>query len=621
LVSADYQEVKKGSTGFFIPQNNEPQLDNAPGLTDFYRNQYATTIIRKGLHAKLDYIINPKNSISFYQFYTGQKDIETRNRVDTSLTQGRTEPGTGSITVSDRSRIHIQNIYSANLQGTHRPVNNFTLNWALAYSAATGLYPDWAELGYLTGRIENPNGQITQSPDILQPLTRSWLRNREADLSGTLHADYKVLIKNRELTLSAGGLSRAKNRDNFYNAYTFQPAITTSYGQPFIDIYHAQFTNNNGPQDPLGAVANPNTYTAHEYINAGYVSAKIKDKNIELGAGIRYEDTHQQFVSSVDPTASYGKEGDIRYHDILPSAELKYTLAPNQFLKASWYKSIARPALYDVTFYSIQYEDYVEAGNPFLKRAMANNVDVRYEWYPAMLDELLGGIFYKHVVNPFEKTLLNAGDELYPIPEQGLSYTPAGELTAQVRNAANANDYGFELSGTKYFGKIGLQAGYTYTYSRITQATKYKTRQDTANPASNIITVTRYETRPLQGQSPSLANLSIIYKDVRHGWDARLYGIYTGRRIYSVSGWYGLDYWQRGYWVLDASVEKKINSRLKVFAKASNLFNTVTAVDLLKGNPSFTSSIIPAQTSANKINVMRQDDMASYYVGFQWKLR
>jgi outer membrane receptor protein involved in Fe transport len=234
------------------------------------------------------------------------------------------------------------------------------------------------------------------------------------------------------------------------------------------------------------------------------------------------------------------------------------------------------------------------------------------------LNLLQAGLFYKHIADPYERTLLNAGDELYPIPDQGLSYIPAGELTSQMRNAASAQDYGTELSFTRYFGKLGLQAAYTYTYSRILQSTKFNTREDPSNSASNIITVTKNESRPLQGQSPHLANLSLLYQNPQSGWNARLSGIYTGRRIYSASGWYGLDYWQRGYTVLDAFLEKKIRHHILVFLKAANLFNTITTVDLLQANPEFASRLLPGQEKASRITVMRQSDKAVYYLGFQW---
>lgn len=609
LVAANYQDIKRGSTNTFIPQNNEPGLNNTPGLTDFYRNNYSATLIRQGLFAKMDYVFNPRNTIGLYQSYASQQDIESRYRVDTSLSLGRTGPGTGRITLSDRSRIHLQHIYNSSLRGYHEISPHFSARWTSAWSVATGLYPDWSELSAGTARLQGSNGDITQTPLLLDGMTRTWLSNRERDFSTYLYLDYHRTIKNHRLSIGAGGLYRDKRRDNFYNNYIFQPAITTTQGQPFTDIYHAEWTNNNGPQNPLGAVANPNTYSAHEYIGAGYVSVQWKGKKADYLAGVRYEDTRQQFVSSVDPSVTYGKEGSILYHDYLPSVQVKYRLGGSgkQLLRASWYRSLSRPALYDVTFYSIEYEDYREAGNPFLRRSHADNIDFRYEWYPGGLDLLQGGLFYKHITDPYERTLLNANDELYPIPGQGLSYTPAGELTAQMRNAGVANDYGLELAMTKYFGRLGVQADYTYTYSHIVQPSKFKTRQDPADPSSDIVTITRNESRPLQGQSPHLASLSLLYQDNHKDWNARISAIYTGRRIYSVSGWYDLDYWQRGYTVLDAAVERRLGRRVRVFARINNLFNTTTTVDLLQG--------------ADRITVKRQVDRAVYYGGVQWSLK
>ncbi|HEY4208804.1 MAG TPA: TonB-dependent receptor, partial [Puia sp.] len=465
-----------------------------------------------------------------------------------------------------------------------------------------------------------PNGSVAQSPLLLDPLHRVWLRNVEQDFSGYVHTSYHRTIKGRDLNFSAGGMYRAKDRSNFYNSYTFQPAITDSFGQRFVDIYHATWTNNNGPQDPYGAVANPNTYTAQEYIGAAYAAVNFTGKKMEWTAGLRYENTRQQFVSSVDPTVSFGKQGSIRYDDYLPSVQLKFRLDERQLLRASWYRSLSRPALYDVTFYSVTYEDYLEAGNPFLKRSRADNVDLRYEWYSGKLDYIQTGVFYKHINDPYEKVLLNAGDELYPLPSQGLSYTAAGELTAQMRNAPSVNDYGIEFAAAKYVGKIGVQVQYSYVHSRVDVPVKFKTRQDPADPSSDLVTVTKYESRPLQGQSPHLAGFSLMYRDDRKGWRGRVTAVYTGRRIYSASGWLGLDYWQRAYTVLDVSMEKRLGRYTKVFVKVNNLFNTITTVDLRAPNPEYSSAYIPGQQSAGRITVMRQVDKAAYYAGVEWRM-
>jgi len=620
IVAADYQDIKRGSTDFFIPQNNQPQENNAPGLTDFYLNRYSSTLIREGLHSRLDYDFNPGNAITLSQIYVSLKDIESRHQIDTSLTQGRTIPGTGRINISDRSREHLQNIYNATLQGNHQVNAHLSVKWRTAWSVANGLYPDWAELSSGTARIQQPDGSVATSPLLLNPLTRNWLRNRERDISTYLYLDYRLSVKDHELTLSAGGLYRNKERNNFYNDYIFQPAITTNQGQPFTDIYHAQWTNVNGPQNPLGAVANPNTYSARENINAGYFSLKLKGQKAEWIAGIRYETTNQAYISSVDPTVSYGKQGSIRYFDLLPSIQLKYQISDQQILRASGYESLSRPALYDVTFYSVQYEDYQEAGNPFLRRSHADNLDLRYELYSGGLNVIQAGVFYKRIADPYERTLLNAGDELYPIPYQGLSYTPAGVLTSQMRNAPTANACGLEISAVRYFGRLGIQAGYTYTYSNINLPDKFITREDPANPSSNLIPVTRNESRPLQGQSPHLANLGLLYADNLSGWNASLSCTYTGKRIYSASGWYGLDYWQRGYTIMDASVEKKLNKKMKVFLKVTNPLNTTIDVDLHKSNPSYGQGLIPGQRRSDLITVLRQTELPVYYVGLHWNL-
>ena len=624
LIAADYQNINRGSTNFFIPQNSEPSVNNAPVLTNYYNNRYSTTIIREGFHVKLDYAINARNHIGLYQLYASQQDIESRHRVDTNLDQARTLPGTGRITISDRSRIHLQHIYNASLRGDHQLGDHFAIKWTTAWSVATGLYPDWSELSAGTARLEDGNHQITQQPLLLDPLTRTWLRNKETDLSAYLYLDYHRTVGSHTLLLGAGGLYRKKDRNNFDNSYTFQPIITSSIGgggQPFVDIDHAQWRDNNGPLNPLGDVGNSNTYTAKEHIGAGYVSMQWKGPKTEWTAGLRYEDTRQSFVSAVDPTASYGKEGSIKYHDYLPSVQMKHRLTDNQLLRASWYRSLSRPALYDVTFYTIQFEDYRETGNPFVRRARADNLDLRYEWYPGGLDLLQAGVFYKHIADPYERTLLNIGDELYPIPTPGLPYAPASELTAQMRNAPAANDYGLELSLTHYFGRFGVQAEYTYTYSRIRQGMKFKMRTDPTDPMSSVTTVTRIESRPLQGQSPHLGNLSLLYEDKKKGWNARVSGIYTGRRIYSVSGWYGMNYWQRGYMVLDASLEKRLGRSVRVFGKVNNLFNTTTTVDLMEANPDFVTHQLPSQQRADRITVMRQIDRPVYYAGVQWSLK
>jgi hypothetical protein len=194
MVAGGTQTIRSGSDGFLILQNNEPQIGNIPGITDFIKRQYSATSNRKNLYAALDYKINDRNHLRLYELYINKLDIESRSAVDTSLSEGRSGPGTGRIALMQRSRLHRQSMGHFNLQGDNRVSNEFSIDWSAVYSRAFGSYPDWAELTANTGRILGSNGTVNQTPLLLAPLTRTWLHNKETekDLQANLH--YKPAI-------------------------------------------------------------------------------------------------------------------------------------------------------------------------------------------------------------------------------------------------------------------------------------------------------------------------------------------------------------------------------------------------------------------------------------------
>jgi len=616
IASVDYKNIKTASDGFFIPLNVQPNLNNVPAFSDFDKQTYYNNKIAVSTSEELVFLPDSLNKFTLSHFYLNQKDIETRSTVDTNLALGRSGAGTGRIYISDRSRVHEQQINNINLKGDHN-YTDVSVNWAGVFSEANGRYPDWAELTANTGRLIGPNGTIIQTPLLLAPLNRVWLSNKERDLDGYLDLHYKPQLFDRKLTLSGGGLVRYKTRDNFYNSYVFSPTIN----QPFTNIYQAVWENNNGPQNPLGNVNNPNTYTATERINAYYLMADLQNGKSEFTGGIRLEQTNQNFNSLLDPSVSFGKTVNINYKDWLPDLHWKYTIDDKQQVRASYFKGISRPALYDITFAAITYEDFIVAGNPFLKRTQADNLDLSYTWYQTKSTEFKAAVFYKHIVDAYEKTLLNGNDELYPIPQNGLSYTPAGQLTEQLKNTGIAINYGSEIAYSHTWLNFVISGSYTYTASNITRMKKLLTRADPNDPSSNLVTVTRPEDGPLEGQSKSLANVNLLYKNMPGNWLANLSFIYTGKRIDLVSPWYGLDYWQRQNITVNLSAEKKLGNKFKLKLSASNLFNNGVIDDVLVPNPNGTGNILPGQNQVNKITILKQDFSAYYQLGLSYQVQ
>jgi hypothetical protein len=417
--------------------------------------------------------------------------------------------------------------------------------------------------------------------------------------------------------LSTGALLQYRHRDNFYNYYLFTPEVTSGNGQPFTGIYDAVWFNNNGPQNPVGAVSTPGSYAARESIAAGYLQAGFHTGKVKINAGIRQELTMQHVNSAADPGTPFSENIGISYHDFLPSFNIIYSFNEKQDLRLSYFSAVSRPSLYDITFFNMDYDDYSVSGNPFLKRSTANNFDVRYDLYqPGIIDELQLTGFFKKIYDPFEKTLIGANDTLYPIPGNGLPYTPASKLTEQLRNYNTATNYGFEFSMVKNFSHLGITANYTFTDSRIEQLKKYKQRVDPQNQATDIITVSRLQQRPLQGQSKHVANMSFSYQLPRFGWTAQLVGIYTSRRIADVSGWYQLDDWQKENVIVDLSLEKTIGRHWKIFAKVTNLLNAGTKI-YVNGN----INGIPEQRENGKIMIEDGNSRGTMLMGAQFKMK
>lgn len=132
-------------------------------------------------------------------------------------------------------------------------------------------------------------------------------------------------------------------------------------------------------------------------------------------------------------------------------------------------------------------------------------------------------------------------------------------------NFGTATNFGVEVDIMKYFSWFGVKANYTYTHSSITTQ---KQKMD----GNDVVMVE--QTRPLFGQAAHVANLSLLFKSKKHSWEGQILGSYTGKRLADISTWEDDDIWEKGYFQLDASLEKGFKFGLTLFAKASNLIDT-----------------------------------------------
>jgi outer membrane receptor protein involved in Fe transport len=200
-------------------------------------------------------------------------------------------------------------------------------------------------------------------------------------------------------------------------------------------------------------------------------------------------------------------------------------------------QTVIRPELRELSYLNI-FDFELNAsvqGNPLLARTKITNVDFRYELYPRTAEVLTVAVFYKNFENAIEQ-LFSEGS--------------GGASTFNYQNAKQAKTFGAELEFRKKldvvsdkFKNFTLQANTAYIYSRI------------KDEQFNI-------DRPLQGQSPYLVNVGLLYDAEKAGFNATILYNQIGERIYLVgdinAGSGSPDIYEAPRGVLDFQMTKKI---------------------------------------------------------------
>lgn len=599
VLAGSYQNTFRGSNSTFYNTASSTTDDFAPIASKSYR-EFSEQQQRTGLHGKVDYAFNKDHQLSFYNVYVNLKNQQLRDAVTTTYNGVYNAiAGNAELVYNTRSRLTEQQIYNSTLHGDHKFFDQkFKVQWSAVYSSAKNDVPENTSIS-LNGIQQN---FVSRRLSLVNtsPVNRRWERNTDEDLAGYLDLTYRFDIGGDKLDIMAGGLYRDKQRSSFFNNYILAPSADNA-----VKIYGVDYQNytdlNLVVSNPTGAVSNPLTYNASEKIAAGYGMFKYISAKFEIIGGARVEHTNQGY-NLLFPAGESAPKGQQVYTDVLPSLTAKYFLTGKAQLHASYFKALNRPGFYEIVPGKVVNEEFVERGNPNLNRALADNFDLRYEFFPGASEQLLLGTFYKRIKNPIEYTFqadATRGQDTFYIPG----------------NFGTAHNYGLEVDYIKYFSKIGLKANYTYTNSNITTSKlKRVINPLTGDPEPAYVD----QKRPLYGQSAHIANLSLLFKDTKKGWDVQLAGAYTGPRINTVSQYLNNDLWQEGFIQMDASAEKRFKSGISVFAKANNILNTPTKLFIKGTNPKNES--INEDLVSNGNTLIRSDYYGqSYLVGFRYK--
>lgn len=450
--------------------------------------------------------------------------------------------------------------YTTQLSGEHSLSTPLKLKWYGAFNILDGYIPDQRRILYSKDLgSSNPYKNIISRT--LSQQNGSRVYQSLSDYIYTAGGDltYNFNLFGKKHSVKGGYMLQIKDR--LYDGQFFSNYIAGNDENikllPANEIFAAQNFGDGANDNKIGfdAIKNKNfRYMANTILNAGFFQLDNQVTNeLRVIWGVRIED-YDQLIGSVKKWD--GRHRSTKVTDVLPGLNATYKINAKTNLRFCVSQTVIRPELRELAplnIYDFELNASVQ-GNSLLERTKITNVDLRYELYPKSGEVFTVGVFYKHFINPIE---------------QLIDVQPGGASTFSYVNTEKANTYGVELELRKKldffsqaFKNFTFQANASYIHSKV------------KSEAYNL-------DRPMQGQSPYVLNIGLMYDLEKAGFNATLLYNQIGRRIYVIGSGANIvassgtpDIYEAPRPLLDLQLAKKIlKSKAEIRLTISDIIN------------------------------------------------
>lgn len=504
-------ELSQNYYDFFNPavQKSSPRY--------MYNDVRFTQTNRLGAISNFTLEINPSHRIEFRNFYNQQGQNQSTIRTGTENAVG--------FDVNNQALNYFgRNIYSGQLSGKHSLSEAVNFNWIFGYNNTNANQPDYRRI-----RSQRATGTDDAFAIVIPPNASSFDAGRfysklnEQALSAVGNVEIKlnpeVEKEEKQIKLIGGYYLEDKNRDfnarwisyKWLNSGVIDNSMLyTSFDKLFVpENLGTKFILEEGTNEGPDLY---DKYKGHNTLVAGYagIVTPLGDK-FRLSSGLRVEHNVQQ----IDVITADGSKKRVTNSPLtvpMPFANLSYNFTEKMLVRLAYSKTVNRPVFRELApfnFYDFDRNADI-FGNKDLKTAKIDNVDLRWELYPSKAENISVGVFYKNFVDPIEQYL-----------------SPGSNLRYGYINADRATNYGAELELRKSLEN--LSSAFLRKFSFLFNGAII--HSDIQLPASldNLD-----HNRAMQGQSPYVANASIYYNDMEHGFQMSVQYNVFGKRIYAV---------------------------------------------------------------------------------------
>ena len=511
-----------------------------------YRSQVNTFSTNIGALANFAYSFG-KSKITFKNLY---------NRIFDDKFTYRT--GANTSTTSSDNRFYAfdplyKTLLKSTIEGEHQlGAKTSKLKWNLGYSNIMNDQPDQRKVNYRQTNVGDPYYAAVTNTG--KENARVFSKLNENIYSGRVDYNLPVkLFKQSNLKIGVNSQYRDRNfnarflglkldQNNSNANAILQRPIETLFGPNVINAGLYKLDELYSPTD---------TYDAHSFTNAAYamLDSKLGEK-VRVVYGLRVEKFDLR-LTTADKSAP---PITLNNTDFLPSVNFTYSVTPKANLRASYFRSIARPEfreLAEFPFYDYELLATVQ-GEPSLKRSVIDNADIRYEFYPSAGQIFSVSAFYKHFQNAIEPR----------VDDQNSS------TTISYFNSQSAYVYGVEMEIRKSLDFIN---GGTFFKATTAYANVAITKSRVTNPAeAKNIEVTR----PLVGQSPYVINAGLQHSELDNKLSINILYNRLGKRIFYAGGERFSSIYEQSRNVIDAQIGYKVlKNKGEIKLSGSDLFN------------------------------------------------
>ncbi len=487
------------------------------------------------------------------------KNIYNRSYDDQTLDRGGFNKATSNDIKFFAFDLMQKELFKSTIEGTHQVGDvNGKLNWSLSYSHVLNDQPDQRKVNYARNPSDIGTADYVYFANITtsgKENTRLFSRLSENAFAGAVNYSIPVKVFSQSATFKSGLSSQY--RDRTFDARFLGMVLNTnasnaaeirkrSLEQLFAPDTYSSYVLDEIPNDL-------DSYSANSLNNAGYVmlDQKIGEKS-RVVWGARVEHFKVDLTAKVPSAATSVNQN---YVDVLPSVNYTYSLNAKTNLRASYYRTLARPEFRELSlgaFYDYEMLANLQ-GNPNLKRALIDNGDVRLEFYPNAGQILSVSAFYKKFHNAIESFNSDA----------------TSSRTITYFNSKQVSVYGLELEARKSLEFISEEPFFknTTVYANFSWI---KSEVDNGESGLNLMD----QKRPMVGQAPYVVNAGIQHTLLENKLNINALYNRVGRRLVIASGAIYPSVWDVPRDVIDLQLSLKIlKSKGELKLNAGDLLN------------------------------------------------